>query len=94
MTEQDTSMSGQSAYDYQFICQTVGSLYLDWLNTRRQSESIYAPRIEDLQNQVAELIAENEKIKMDLAPSYDTNTNIEEHGEQEAEEEQDEPENG
>ncbi len=65
--------SGQSALDYQFICQTVGSLYLDWLNSRRQSasmnesvESSYTERISSLQNQIEELITENENLKVAL----------------------------
>lgn len=88
MEEQDVSMSGHSAYDYQFICQTIGSLYLDWLNTRRQAESVYAPRIEELQKQVSELVSENEKLKSSSEIGYD---NVDTS---EIEEEQNEPDNG
>lgn len=88
--QEETSTSGHSAYDYQFICQTVGSLYLDWLNTRRQSEAVYAPRIESLQTQVSELISENEKLKS--STEFNTHNSEEESNEQP--EGLDEPEDG
>ena len=78
--------AGHSALDYQFICQTVGSLYLDWLNVRRQSTSLdegleasYAERVSTLQNQVQELIVENENLKTALTEGPDS----EEPGEEE-----------
>ncbi len=53
--------------DYNMICQVVGHLYIELHNSKSSLDGNYAAIIDNLTNQIAELIQENEDLKEEAA---------------------------